>query len=199
MRRLRATLKRVAQDLQEERRRWALVGGFAVSARALPRTTRDIDVAVSVQDDADAEALVYALQHRGYTLLTSIEQTATGRLATVRFTGPRSTVVVDLLFASSGIEPEVAARAGLVEVLRHLSIPVAQISDLIAMKLLSRDDRRRPQDAADLRELLREASVEEISAARAALALITVRGFARGKDLAAELQRALGDLARGDA
>ena len=46
--------------------RWALVGGLAVSARAEPRTTRDVDVAVAVNDDAGAEAAVLALRHRGY-------------------------------------------------------------------------------------------------------------------------------------
>jgi Nucleotidyl transferase AbiEii toxin, Type IV TA system len=55
---LEAALRRMAADLAKYDRRWALVGGFAVSARAEPRFTRDIDVAVAVADDADGEGLV---------------------------------------------------------------------------------------------------------------------------------------------
>ena len=52
---LTRALEGIATRLQAAQRRWALVGGFAVSARAEPRTTRDIDVAVAVTDDSDAE------------------------------------------------------------------------------------------------------------------------------------------------
>jgi hypothetical protein len=54
---LEAALRRVASELDARGRRWALVGGLAVSARAEPRTTRDVDIVVDVQDDADAEDL----------------------------------------------------------------------------------------------------------------------------------------------
>jgi hypothetical protein len=40
---------------------WALVGGLAVSARAEPRFTRDVDLAVSVVADRQAEALIREL------------------------------------------------------------------------------------------------------------------------------------------
>jgi len=78
------TFGRAAADLDALGRRWALVGGFAVSARTEPRFTRDADLAVLVTDDRDAEALVLALQDRGYRVLSAVEQEATGRLATVR-------------------------------------------------------------------------------------------------------------------
>jgi Nucleotidyl transferase AbiEii toxin, Type IV TA system len=74
----------MAADLAKYDRRWALVGGFAVSARAEPRFTRDIDAAVAVADDADGEGLVRLLLADGYRLLASVEQGETGRLATVR-------------------------------------------------------------------------------------------------------------------
>jgi hypothetical protein len=89
-------------------RHFALVGGFAVSARTEPRLTRDADLAVRVTDDRDAEALVRALQGRGWRVVAAVEQDAAGRLATVRLAVAGEDVhgaVVDLLFASSGIEP----------------------------------------------------------------------------------------------
>jgi Nucleotidyl transferase AbiEii toxin, Type IV TA system len=112
--RIEATLARAAADLDALGRRWALVGGFAVSARTEPRFTRDADLAVQVTDDRDAEALVRSLQDRGYRVLSAVEQEATGRLATIRLAPQWQTgsgVVVDLLFASSGIEREVVAAA----------------------------------------------------------------------------------------
>jgi len=41
---LEAALRRVADDLDKSGRLWALVGGFAVSARVEPRFTRDVDM-----------------------------------------------------------------------------------------------------------------------------------------------------------
>jgi len=55
-----------------------------VSARAEPRFTRDVDVAVAITDDREAEALVHALTSDGYRLRAAVEQDAVERLATVR-------------------------------------------------------------------------------------------------------------------
>lgn len=49
---------------------WALVGGLAVSARAEPRFTRDVDFAVALKNDREAEALILAVQARGYRIDT---------------------------------------------------------------------------------------------------------------------------------
>lgn len=77
------------------------------------------------------------------------------------------------------------------EIVAGLELPVASIGDLIALKILSRDDDRRPQDAADLRALCRAAADVDLAVAREALALITARGFHRGRDLDALLEHAL--------
>ena len=70
MNRLEAALRGIATELDRRGRSWALVGGLAVSARAEPRFTRDIDLALAVADDADAETLVHALVAHGYPLRT---------------------------------------------------------------------------------------------------------------------------------
>ena len=186
---LEAALRRIASDLQRHHRRWALVGGFAVSARAEPRFTRDIDAAVMVENDADAEGLVRALIADGYELLAAVEQDETGRLATVRLSSPPGgEVVVDLLFASSGIEPEIARSAEPTEIVPGLTLPIATTGHLIALKLLARDDQSRPQDLADLRALRAVASPEDLAAADRAARLISSRGFNRGRDLTAALK-----------
>ncbi len=131
---LEAALRRIAADLGKYGRKWALVGGFAVSARAEPRFTRDIDAAVVVADDADGESLVRLLLTDGYRVMASVEQDETGRLATVRLSSPLTgdDVVVDLLFASSGIEPEVVQAAEVTEVVPGLKLPIALTGHLIA-------------------------------------------------------------------
>lgn len=174
---------------------WALVGGLAVSARAMPRTTRDIDVAVSVRDDADAESLVFRLSGIGYRSVAVAEQRAAGRLATARLKVPaKTTLVLDVLFASSGIEHEIARDAEVLEILPRLSVPVARVGHLMAMKLLARDDRRRPQDADDLRALMDVANEVERARCEEALTLIAQRGFHRDRDLGAAWTTILDEL-----
>jgi predicted nucleotidyltransferase len=190
---IEAALRRIARDLDDAGKKWALIGGLAVSARVEPRTTRDVDLVVAVTDDADAEGLVYALRACGYRALLALEQTAVNRLSTVRFSSPGEppTTVVDLLFASSGIEPEIVAAAEMLEIIPGLRVPVARLGHLLALKVLARDDRRRPQDWDDIRALLGEAAPEDLEDARAALRLIEGRGFHREKQLAEEFERLL--------
>jgi predicted nucleotidyltransferase len=183
---LEAALRRIASDLDARGRRWALVGGLAVSARAEPRTTRDVDVVVEVTNDSDAESLVLDLQATGFEVLAAVEQDNVGRLATARLVAPGGTargVVVDLLFASSGIEFEVARGAESIEILPGLRIPVARVGHLMALKLLARDDRRRPQDFDDLRALLRESTPADLVLAKQSLLAIEARGYHRDRRL----------------
>lgn len=81
---LEAALRRIVSDLDALGTRWAIVGGLAVSARAEPRTTRDVDVAVAVTSDAEAEGVVHALRGRGYVVRTVVEHAAKKRLAMAR-------------------------------------------------------------------------------------------------------------------
>lgn len=167
-----------------------------MSARTEPRLTRDADLAVLVADDRDAEALVRALQGRGWRVVAAIEQEVAARLATVRLSpageDPLGTVV-DLLFASSGIEPEIVGAAELVEVVPGLAVPVARLGHLIVLKLLARDDRTRPQDRVDIAALLGRADASDLAEAEASLATITARGFHRGRDLKAALGAVMRD------
>jgi predicted nucleotidyltransferase len=175
--------------------RFALVGGFAVSARSEPRFTRDVDIAVAVADDEAAEAVVFALTGVGYVPRATVEQEAVGRLATVRLASeakPLGGVILDLLFASSGIEPEIVESAQRIELLAGLVVPVAVTGHLIALKVLSRSAAR-PQDAADLIALSAVASATDWEEAERAAALIEARGFSRGKALLDEVRAVRAD------
>ncbi|OGQ09135.1 MAG: hypothetical protein A2138_11990 [Deltaproteobacteria bacterium RBG_16_71_12] len=169
----------------------ALVGGLAIGARVLERTTRDVDFAVAAADDPAAERVVRALSARGYGIALMLEQVAVDRLATVRCTSPLDgATMVDVLFASSGIEPEVVAAAEPLDIGLGVRCRVARVGHLIALKVLARTERR-PQDDQDLQALIGAADPEELALASAAVGSIQSRGYARGKDLAAELEQQL--------
>jgi Nucleotidyl transferase AbiEii toxin, Type IV TA system len=167
----------------------ALVGGVAVSARTEPRFTRDLDFALAVEDDAAAERVLFELRQHGFSVIATIEQTSTQRLATARLREREGLPIVDLLFASCGIEPEIVADASLLNVL-DVPTPVAAVGHLVAMKLVSRDPKRRPRDQQDLVSLAAVADEREWRRAEDAVALIEQRGFSRGRNLAAGLAEA---------
>lgn len=181
-----ASMAQVAHDLDRLDARWALVGGFAVSARAQPRFTRDVDIAVLVDDDHGAEAVVRAMVGLGYSVALMVEHDNQQRLATVRLVSPMpGGVLVDLLFASSGVEAEVVEGAESLEILPGLVMPVASPGHLVVLKLLARDDQSRPQDALDLTALRPALTSADEHQARRLAVLAMERGFHRDRDLPA--------------
>lgn len=165
----------------------AVVGGIAVSVRTEPRFTRDLDLAVAVTNDDEAASYVFHIRQHGYEIVTALEQTAQHRLSTIRLRRGGRGPVVDLLFAACGIEREIAEAAKPVEIAAGLVAEVAQVGHLIAMKLVSRDPKRRPRDQQDLVDLASVADDCEWQRAEVAIELIQQRGFARGRDLRAGL------------
>ncbi len=169
------------------------MGGLAVGARTEPRFTRDLDIVVAVEDDAAAEQVVLALRRRGYEISAVLEQERTGRLATVRLLPSDDGRLVDLLFASSGIEDDIVKRSEIFEIAPSFEAPVASVGHLIAMKVLSRNDQTRPQDRLDLAALLKVASESELETARRAVEKIVSRGCHRGRQLETEFAAAVSE------
>lgn len=186
-------LRRIVADLNAVvNARWALVGGLAVSARTIPRFTKDLDFAVAVASDDEAQDVVRRLRSHGYRPITVLEQDYVERLSGVRLAHEGSDVAVDLLFASSGIENEVVASADRLEVLPSLTAPVATTAHLIALKVLA----GRNQDLTDLGHLIPAASSTDLDAAREAVKLIQARGYNRGQDVVADLENLIADMGR---
>lgn len=141
-----------------------------------------------------SEQLVCHLQNRGYVVRMLLEREDSGRISTVRLTrDSERAIYVDLLFASSGIEAEIVNAAEPIDIVEGISVPVASRAHLIALKILARDDRNRPQDWDDLRALLLDASQQDLRMAREALHLIEQRGYNRGRALDVALDHALED------
>ena len=194
MSQLQQTLAAVSSLLCGAGRAWALAGGLAVSARVEPRFTRDVDVVVAVPDDPTAEDVVRSFRAAGYEVFALVEQEAMRRLAAARLRaeadgdeGP----IVDLLFASSGVEAEVVEEAEETEVFPGLVAPLPRVGHLLALKILSYDAERRPQDGVDIQALLSAADRGELERARAALTLIQQRGYHRQRELVALLDERL--------
>jgi predicted nucleotidyltransferase len=182
---LAGVITRITGDLAAQGHRAALVGGLAVSVRTEPRFTRDVDLAVGIKSDDEAEQVVVDLSARGWRVQTVLEQEATHRLAAVRLEPPGQEPVgrvVDILFASSGIEGEIVQAAEELEIIPDLRLHVARIGHLIVLKALAESEHR-PQDRADIAALLEHADVDDLRLAREAARLVEERGYARGRRL----------------
>ncbi len=92
-------LRAMARALEARGRPFAL----AVSVRAEVRFTRDVELAIAIDDDTAVDRLVRDLAADGFLPVAIVEHEKARRISTVRLRG-RDGVVVDLLCASTGIE-----------------------------------------------------------------------------------------------
>ncbi len=191
--RLSEALIRVETDLRIFGVRWALVGGLAVAVRAQPRQTWDVDVVLAFSEEAEVDQVVRNLRGRGYRdhpTEPMLQDRRTRRVVGVRLLVPsesQSELIVDLLFASSGVEPEIIAAAELLEVFPGVAVPVIRSGHLLALKVLA----GRPKDLMDAGMLLERMSPADLQQTRETLELIDRRGFHQGKDLQLELIKIL--------
>lgn len=172
--------------LKQEGVEGCLVGGLAVSAYCDPRFTRDVDLAIAVDNDERAEILMQSLVKRGFQIAAVVEQEAVERLAMTRLLNADD-ISIDLLVASSGVEAEIVKDAQRLEVVQGTVLPVARIGHLIALKLLSVSPGRET-DHQDLRNLADIADADEWARCVRAVQLIGERGYARGRNLSADLK-----------
>jgi Nucleotidyl transferase AbiEii toxin, Type IV TA system len=184
----RDALEAIGQSFDELGRPWALVGALAVAARAEARATLDVDVAVAVESPEEALDVTEHLRSLGYRWKSDLGTFMTSFLI------PGETEAglrLDVLFSLTGIEAEVARRAGRIEILPGLQLPVASLGDLIALKLLSAGEPGREHDWRDLRALVARSNPEDLKITRSAIALLGVRGHGSANKLEARLVRLL--------
>ena len=184
-------LAAAVEALRSTNREFALVGGLAVSVRAEVRFTRDVDLAVRVADDPDAERLIFALKAKGYQPIATVEHEERHRLSTIRLMTPQQ-IKLDLLFASSGIEHEIVERASAVKLPHAGELPIAAAEELLAMKVLSMTERRL-QDRLDARQLIACNPGIDLARVRDNLKRIRERGYDRGEDLERKLAEAIAE------
>jgi hypothetical protein len=182
-------LQRLAEDFEDLGHRFAVVGGLAVGARARPRTTQDIDIALAVENNEQAEAVVYQLLHRGYQVSVVLNHAESDEMLAVRLIPPpppdiadRQLPICDLLFRSSGIEHEVVQNATPAHILKHLVLPTVCIPELIVMKLISVGEHRE-SDGGDLYALMKAATPQDLERVPPLIDRVIERGRSRGRDL----------------
>ena len=133
--------------------RFLIVGGYALAAHGLPRTTTDIDIWVWM-DAQNANALKKCLDDFGFGSL-EIEQ--------ADFLRPDITVQlgyspdrIDLMTSISGVVFEEAWERRILATLAGVTLPIIGKTDLVTNKWVL----RRPQDLVDLMKLVRQAQRE---------------------------------------
>ena len=145
---LHQTLADVAQFLQREGIRYALIGGIAASVRGQPRATADVDLVIAADVDR-ALMLLRALPDSSFLPLFAGVEEVVERAFILPMRHLTTGIKVDLAIGLSGFEQQAIARAEPIDVSGH-TISVATAEDLILLKLLA----GRPQDEQDIRGIL---------------------------------------------
>jgi hypothetical protein len=143
---LEAALAEVVSVFEAEGIPYMLIGGLAVAAWNVPRTTLDVDVTVWV-DPARLAATVETLCARfGSLSARPLEFVRETRVLPALAAGVR----VDIIFGQLAVEREFLNRA-VVRAIGPVEARVISLEDLIFAKLLS----ERPKDYEDARLLIR--------------------------------------------
>lgn len=127
---------------------WMVIGGVAVVARGVPRTTRDLDLAVA-GTATTLDDLLARLTRCGFTPRNPSPVAFAARTHVLLVQHAASALDIDLTIAWSPFEEEALAAAPPTE-LAARTVPVARAEDLIIYKLIG----GRPVDMADVTELV---------------------------------------------
>jgi hypothetical protein len=179
------TLRAIASVFDPQGLRWFVFGAQAVAVRGAPRATQDIDVTVEVDrsklGQLTAELAAAGVEHRYPDIADELLKS--GAVLPMRH---HSGMEVDIVLAGPGLETLALGRAERL-VIDGVSVPVAQATDLVVMKVLA----GRGKDLDDIRSLLAAGDVD-IDEARDLLGQLEA---ALGQsDLVVLLEQALEDL-----
>jgi hypothetical protein len=146
-----ADLVNLCRELNQRGAKYIVIGGFAIIAAGLPRTTADVDLLVA--GDAENEAKVYSALS---TLPdNAVRELQPGELQLYNVIRVGDEILVDLMRSAGGIEYAEAAKEIVIRELASIPIPFASPQLLWRMKAIT----HRAKDAGDLaflRELFRE-------------------------------------------
>lgn len=142
--------------LDREQIRYALIGGFAMAMRGVQRATVDLDILLLRQDLDRADEIMLA---RGYQLAFRSDNVSHYRAAETQLGR------VDVLHAFRGPSLAMLERAERLEVWPGTTLPVAQVEDIIGLKIQAayNDKERADQDWLDIQSLVRTARASQQS------------------------------------
>jgi predicted nucleotidyltransferase len=143
---LQQAFEALVTTLNERGIQYAVIGGLATIQHTRVRTTDDIDALLTVPQLA-MPGFFEALRDRGFDVdvVRCIRELRDGGLTTIRY----EEVLVDLMRPILPAYAHVLDRAVIARIYGH-DVRVSSAEGLIVMKLIA----MRPQDEADIRELL---------------------------------------------
>jgi len=145
---LRAAVAAVARSLSQLPAPGMLIGGIAVIARGVPRTTRDVDATVSAQTGPLEDLLrIFEKQDLGQRIDDALTFAQANQVLLLRHAP--SGVDVDVSLAWLPFELEAIQAADELTV-GEIQVPVARPEDLVIYKAIA----WRPQDQQDVERLL---------------------------------------------
>jgi hypothetical protein len=143
MKNLEKSLKEFAGELDKALKKgklagYSLIGGLAVSARAKPRATKDIDFLVSAEKGFFSKIFPEILKSKGYSYKIFEGGWDDPVNGLVRIYDEDGSELVDIIPVFWKWQDEIVKNAEKLEVFNGVSIPVARIEDLIVLKLVSK-------------------------------------------------------------
>jgi hypothetical protein len=137
-----ADVVKLCRELNSREAKYVIVGGFAIIASGLPRTTGDVDLIVA--NDAENERRVFA------ALATlpdnAVKDLQPGELQQYNVIRVADEILVDLMVSAGGIDYAEAAKDIIIRELGGVKIPFASPRLLWRMKIVT----HREKDAGDL-------------------------------------------------
>ncbi len=135
---------------------YSLIGGFAVSARARPRATRDIDFLIEAKSCFYTDSLPDLLKNTGYSFKIFTSNFSDPLHKLVRIYDKEENEIVDLIPVFWKWQQEVIQNSEEIEIAPKVIVPIAQAEDLIVLKLKAAG----PQDLVDIQNLLDHSQIK---------------------------------------
>jgi len=126
----------------------AIIGGCARNAYAPPRATKDVDLAVRL-DEAAFSAVRGAFAEQGFHLVTEVRAEESSAVPDVALFRDEKGARIDLLIAKTDFELEAIARR--IRPSKPGSLAIVTVEDLLVYKLIA----GRTRDLADAEEVVR--------------------------------------------
>lgn len=152
---LKKILRKIVKILQKAKKEndlfsYSLIGGFAVSARALPRSTKDIDFLIDALPSFYSEDLPKLLQGSTFHYKMFQAGFSDPLNGLIRIYDKEDNEIVDLIPVFWKWHKDVIRFSEEVELEDGVKVPIARTEDLIVLKLKAAG----PQDLLDVKSLL---------------------------------------------
>ncbi len=148
-------LRRIAEQLDNAKIRYMVIGGQAVLIHGEPRFTKDIDITMEITPQK-LQQVMEVVENLGLKILVKDVEKFVKDAWVLPTLDERSGIRVDFIFSSSVYEKRAIERAIAVE-LDSYPVKFASVEDLIIHKIFA----GRPRDIEDVRKILLKNKVDE--------------------------------------